>query len=675
MHRSFPTAFCLATALTIALRPAPARAGEPIPDVDVILEQIPGGVVVEVPNGAPFDRLELGGSKAFLAGLQPERLPSGWSMTREGKNVVLSGPARSTPTRLRLQASAERPKSVDWDVSLAGKSLASKKGVVPRGVPPFAVKGSLQGLVVMPEEVSPGEPIAMRPLPGAELPAGGRFVLSGVVTEELPEDPGSLFAVINTTRSNIKSAATLVAPAGGIDLEGPSGAGCADLAPLAAVLVAGGTTDESCPNCKSFFESRSNTAKRGAPAKVRPFTATTTDMDATLRKSFFESRSNTARGATKPLTWEVTDLAPGSLSDARSSRHDAAMNAVRNLKFAFEVTGIATGDEEAAGFAIDEKGVKLWQVAPPGAAAFAIALRKALPMRQDDDGKPGDDSAARWVALTANAIESGCRFTRRSPDLYDLARMQQKPRDDRPAGKPAKPAAATPAEQPPGPLQVARIPDDLPPGAALSLQYIDRFGDVWLDVPAVPGTRVVAPSPVEAPAPRPCLRTATRHAQSEDTVCVCGDFPAPESQLGIWIDGRSAGDPVAISSRSITFRLPPHALGPGAHRWSGDPQAGFGASCVAETQVIFIRGEIDSQRLLRGESTPMRLTVSGTQDSVPIRIRNLTPAIITIDGGEEQTIESTGGAENTVTRSVRGTTRGNFNVAWTLAGDRCPCER
>ncbi len=35
--------------------------------------------------------------------------------------------------------------------------------------------------------------------------------------------------------------------------------------------------------------------------------------------------------------------------------------------------------------------------------------------------------------------------------------------------------------------------------------------------------------------------------------------------------------------------------------------------------------------------------------------------------------ESSGGGANTITRSVRGLTRGNFNVEWTLATPACPC--
>jgi hypothetical protein len=70
----------------------------------------------------------------------------------------------------------------------------------------------------------------------------------------------------------------------------------------------------------------------------------------------------------------------------------------------------------------------------------------------------------------------------------------------------------------------------------------------------------------------------------------------------------------------------------------------------------------------------MRLTILGTDQRVPVRVRNLTPAIIEIEGGTEQTAESSGGGGNSITRSVRALQRGDFNVEWTLASAPCPCS-
>ena len=585
----------------------PAFAGDPVPDVDVTVEQNPGAsVFVEVPNGAPFDRFTLRGPKDFIAGLQPERLPPGWSMSRDGKAVVLSGPAVSGPTRLTLRATRTVGRSVDWDVSIAGRSLASRKNVVPRSVPQRVVKNSLQGIVVMPTKVSPGEAIALQPLASANLPPG-RFVLSGVVTEPMSETE------VTETRGGL--AGLLALPADGFVLEVPPGTSCAEVAPLAAALVTAQATG-ACAECKSFYESRSNTAERAPriPVTVSP----------------------TAAGSTSFWAREL-----------RSWGHQMAQRPIGNMKRLYAV------EPTPAGFAIDEKGVKVWDLSPAGASLARIAVGQRPP-----EGKPDKRS---WVPLELAETPAGCLFLPRDADLYDFARAaQQKPHGERPPGKPDRDSV----------LQVGAVPDSVLPGTSLSLQYLDLFGDVVVDVPVVSDTEIVPPS--AAPEP-PCVTAATAYAQAEDAVCVCGNFPSLAAQSGVWVDERDAGTPVSLSTRTLHYQLPRHALTPGRHFWSGNPEAGFAPSCRAETQVVHIQGEIDSQRLLSGESTPMRLTVSGTSNKVPIQIKNLSPGIIRIEGGEVQTVESSGGNPNTLTKSVQGLVRGAFNVEWSLAVDRCPC--
>ncbi len=318
-------------AVLIVASPARGKTGDPLPDVDVSIGKKPSGVVlIEVPNGAPFDSLTLKGSKDFIGSLEVERLPPGWSMTRDGKSVTFSGPAVSGPTRLKLHTERTVDRTVDWDVSLAGHSLARQKNIVPRTFDPAPVKNSLQGVVVMPEQVSPGEAIALQPLPGANLPPG-HFVLSGVVTEPLTEEE------VATAKNGLDTARP---PRGGFVLAGPTGTSCRELLPVAAALVAGGSTD-GCAYCKSFYESRSNTANRspGTAALVGGV-----PPEATF-KSFYESRSNTANRA--PRT--TVAVAPGptnagistwTVAELRSS-HDAAMNSIRNIKALAEVERVA----------------------------------------------------------------------------------------------------------------------------------------------------------------------------------------------------------------------------------------------------------------------------------------------------------------------------------------------
>jgi hypothetical protein len=117
----------------------------------------------------------------------------------------------------------------------------------------------------------------------------------------------------------------------------------------------------------------------------------------------------------------------------------------------------------------------------------------------------------------------------------------------------------------------------------------------------------------------------------------------------------------------------PAGLAPGEHVFTGTAAAGFPAADRASTLVLQVGGEIDSSKLQRLETTPMRLWVTGTEEPVDLRVRNLTPAIISIEGGDDQTIRTSGGARNMLERSVRGLSPGAFDINYELAAEPCPC--
>ena len=231
-----------------------------------------------------------------------------------------------------------------------------------------------------------------------------------------------------------------------------------------------------------------------------------------------------------------------------------------------------------------------------------------------------------------------------------------------------------------GVVYAVELPDDLEPGGALSATLTDLYGDLLIDVPRVPGTTILPPRPPHEPLPPPCLRSGTVYAQSEQLLCACGSFPTPASWAGILFDerrlaesGGGFGAIVSTSSSVVWFR-PPAQAAVGRHVVSGSSELGFAPSCKFTTQFLAVSGQIDSERILRGDSTPMRLTIDGSPDPIALRIENLTPGIIDIEGGVDQTLESAGGSPNTLTRQVRGLTRGDFNVRWTLAAPACPCS-
>jgi hypothetical protein len=215
------------------------------------------------------------------------------------------------------------------------------------------------------------------------------------------------------------------------------------------------------------------------------------------------------------------------------------------------------------------------------------------------------------------------------------------------------------------------LPVDLRPGDRLALRYVDRLGNVVVDVPAVPDVEVVAPLPDAAPR-TPRITAASRLAVAGQLACVCGSFPAPAAWEGVLLDGAAAPPPVSASSRMVWVHLPA-GTPPGEHVWSGAEAAGFPAADRAGTLVVQVSGELDSGKLQRLETTPVRLRVEGTERPIELRLRNLTPSIITIEGGPDQTIRTSGGPRNQLERTVRGIAPGAFNINYELAGQRCPC--
>ena len=98
-----------------------------------------------------------------------------------------------------------------------------------------------------------------------------------------------------------------------------------------------------------------------------------------------------------------------------------------------------------------------------------------------------------------------------------------------------------------------------------------------------------------------------------------------------------------------------------------------GGACAF--RVVTVIGTIDSEKLLRGESTQMRLLVQGTDQPLELTITNRSPAQIRIAGGEDQSVMSSGGANNEIRRDVQALQPGNYDIGYTLAAvPPCKCE-
>ena len=128
---------------------------------------------------------------------------------------------------------------------------------------------------------------------------------------------------------------------------------------------------------------------------------------------------------------------------------------------------------------------------------------------------------------------------------------------------------------------------------------------------------------------------------SGDVACVCGWFEDLSGE-GVLIDGRPAGRPVSASRNMLCFHLPQA----GSHHISGDP-ARF--SKIEEHEVFrIVRSPLPS--LMGSMSVPVVWTVPGTVKPVWLDLRNLTPWLADLAGGNLQRALTSGGAVNGVTR-------------------------
>ena len=99
-----------------------------------------------------------------------------------------------------------------------------------------------------------------------------------------------------------------------------------------------------------------------------------------------------------------------------------------------------------------------------------------------------------------------------------------------------------------------------------------------------------------------------------------------------------------------------------------------GVTGSARVEVLSLAGDVDRNELLRGQSTPLRLQILGTAEALEIRLKNTTPGIISMSGGDDQVVRTSGGASNIYQGTVRGLSPGDFNITYELTTGSCPCN-
>lgn len=215
------------------------------------------------------------------------------------------------------------------------------------------------------------------------------------------------------------------------------------------------------------------------------------------------------------------------------------------------------------------------------------------------------------------------------------------------------------------PWWVFDVPFDWRVGEAVRVVYESPAGEVLVD--AV--TDAVVGEPVEA-VEGPSIEGGTPFTVPGGEACACGSFPTPESRAGLLFDGEALGAPASAGRGVVHFRVP-QGVELGEHRVSGWPAAGFSAGDGVDLAVGEVRASLDQSTLARGGSTRLYLQVVGTEAPVTLRLRNYSPRVVAVEGGDDQELVTSGGAENVVAVQVRGVGDGDFDLRWELPG--CPC--
>jgi hypothetical protein len=212
------------------------------------------------------------------------------------------------------------------------------------------------------------------------------------------------------------------------------------------------------------------------------------------------------------------------------------------------------------------------------------------------------------------------------------------------------------------------ISESLKIGGRLSLSYTDPYGFDLYKTLEYEDVEIVLPADVEE---RPEISGVTEMAFPGSRFCAQGYYPTIESRYGLMLDGIPLGKPSASSSHVVIHRIPPKTP-PGDKVVSGDPAKGFEGENKHQITVINIKGAIDRNELLKGESTPLSLWVEGTDVPITLELSNKTPQVVSLDGGELQEITTSGGAVNKVQKMVHAVSPGDFKLKYSLTLESCP---
>ena len=221
----------------------------------------------------------------------------------------------------------------------------------------------------------------------------------------------------------------------------------------------------------------------------------------------------------------------------------------------------------------------------------------------------------------------------------------------------------------PGSTVRFRIPPTARAGDAIRVTYTDPWGEQLVDAPDAARCDGTAPPSVTA---KPRVEACASMGFAGQSSCVCGLFPTDAAREGLTLNGKPLGPPTTASSGVVFVRIPAETP-PGPAVIGGLESAGFSREDRATITILHVAGELDRTKLIRGQTTPMRLWVEGTTQVLKLHIVNDTPELIRLEGGNDQVAATDGKKPNGLTRTVYTILPGEFKITYTLDADPCPC--
>lgn len=206
-----------------------------------------------------------------------------------------------------------------------------------------------------------------------------------------------------------------------------------------------------------------------------------------------------------------------------------------------------------------------------------------------------------------------------------------------------------------------QMPESLQLNSQLSYTYDDPWGDRLVDAP-VENFSIGETGLQNC---EPAIRECQGMAPIGGTLCVCGCFPTLASGASLLLDGQAA---TVTSGSTYVTSISLLDVEPGRHRVSF--ASGRGGS--VEFEAVRVAGKLDKEVIMKGGSAKLEFWMEGTREPLDMKIRS-ADLNIGIQGGNIQTVTTSGGVPNDIQRTLWANEVGDFNVNFAVNLPPCPC--